>query len=79
MDLPEFTMAEVQAAFERGEWTAAGLADSYLQRISEIDRSGPMLRSIIEVNPDAVAIAEAFDAERRQGGHVVPFTVSPSS
>jgi len=83
MDLPEFTIAEVQTAFERGEWTAAGLVDSYLSRISEIDRSGPMLRSVIEVNPDAVAIAEALDAERWQGRirgplHGVPVVVKDS-
>ena len=83
MDLPEFTIAEAQAAFERGEWTAARLADSYLQRISKIDRSGPMLRSMIEVNPDAGAIAEALDAERRCGRvrgplHGVPVVVKDS-
>lgn len=83
MDLPEFTIAEAQNAFERGEWTAAALADRYLRRITEIDRAGPMLHSMIELNPDAVAIAEALDAERRRGRtrgplHGVPVVVKDS-
>ncbi|MCH9766325.1 MAG: amidase [Actinomycetia bacterium] len=83
MDMPEFTIAELQAAFERGEWSAAGLAEVYLQRISEIDRSGPMLRSVIEVNPDALVIAERLDEERRQRRtrgplHGVPVVVKDS-
>jgi amidase len=83
MELPEFTIAEAQSAFERGEWTAAGLAERYLTRIWQIDRSGPMLRSMIEANPDAVAIAEALDAERGQRRtrgplHGVPVVVKDS-
>ncbi|QUR66321.1 amidase [Mycobacterium spongiae] len=80
MEPPEFTIADAQTAFDRGEWTAAGLVDRYLTRIRQIDRSGPTLRSMIEVNPDAVAIAEALDAERARGRtrgplHGVPIVV----
>ncbi|EUA94030.1 peptide amidase domain protein [Mycobacterium ulcerans str. Harvey] len=50
-----------------------------MRRIREIDQSGPMLRSIIEVNSDALAIAEALDAERSGDGFVGRCTVSPSS
>ncbi|WP_259593952.1 amidase [Mycobacterium shottsii] len=83
MELPEFTIAETQTAFERGEWTAAGLTDCYSRRIREIDQSGPMLRSIIEVNPDALAIAESLDAERSGGRirgalHGVPVVIKDS-
>ena len=83
MDVPEFTIAEAQAAFERGEWTAASLTEGYLRRISEIDRAGPRLRSIIEINPDAVPIAEALDAERLRGRlrgplHGIPIVVKDS-
>jgi len=83
MDVPEFTIAELQAAFDRGEWSAAGLAKGYLKRVSEIDRSGPMLRSVIEVNPDALVIAERLDEERRQRRtrgplHGVPVVVKDS-
>lgn len=83
MDLPEFTIAEAQVAFERGEWTSAGLTDSYLRRVAAIDSSGPMLRSMIEINPDAMTIAEGLDAERRQGRvrgplHGIPVVVKDS-
>src|SRR6266851_1822699 len=47
--------------------TAQSLAQAYLDRIERIDRSGPRLRSVIEVNPDALAIAEQLDEERAQG------------
>ena len=83
MDLPEFTVAEAQAAFERGEWTSASLAQGYLRRISEVDGSGPALGSIIEINPDAVMIAETLDAERLGGRirgplHGIPIVVKDS-
>ena len=83
MDLPEFTIAEAQAAFERGEWTSASLTESYLRRVSAIDSSGPMLRSMIEINPDAMTIADGLDAERRRGRtrgplHGIPIVVKDS-
>lgn len=83
MHLPEFTIAEAQAAYDRGEWTAASLTEAYLQRIVEIDRAGPTLRAIIEINPDAVAIAEALDTERLRGRtrgplHGIPIVVKDS-
>src|SRR5258708_7015619 len=52
-----------------GELTAHVLTAAYLQRIAEIDRSGPKLNSVIELNPDALKIADALDAERK-AGHV---------
>jgi amidase len=83
MDLPEFTIAEAQAAFEQGGWTSAGLTESYLRRVAAIDSSGPMLRSMIEINPDAMTIAVGLDAERRQGRsrgplHGIPVVVKDS-
>ena len=51
-----------------GRYTARQIAELYLKRIEEIDRQGPALRSVIEVNPDALAIADALDAERRAKG-----------
>jgi amidase len=48
-----------------GRYTARQLTDLYLKRIEEIDRDGPELRSVIEVNPDAGSIADALDAERQ--------------
>jgi amidase len=53
---------------EKGRWTARSLTEKYLSRIEEIDRRGPALNSVIEVNPDALTIAESLDRERKQKG-----------
>ena len=65
--LEEATSAQLQAWMTSGRYTARQLAELYLQRIDAIDRGGPALRSVIEVNPDALTIADALDAERRAG------------
>ena len=67
-DVEEKTIAELQAAMENGSLTARSLVEMYLKRIEEIDRGGPTLNSVIEVNPEALAIAEALDAERKSKG-----------
>ena len=64
----EVTIAALQAAMESGRLTAEALASLYIRRIQAIDRSGPALRSVQEVNPDALAIAKALDDERRARG-----------
>jgi amidase len=66
-NLEEATIAGLQARMSAGTLTAEGLASAYLSRIDAIDRSGPRLNSIIELNPDAVAIARARDSERAHG------------
>jgi amidase len=70
----EYTVAQIHEAMDAGELTAIGLVDYYLERIEALDRSGPELRSIIEVNPDARAIAEALDAQDGERGplHGIP-------
>ena len=50
-----------------GRYTSRQLVELYLKRIEELDRGGPALRSIAEINPDALRIADDLDAERRQG------------
>ena len=50
-----------------GQLTARVLTETYLRRIENLDRQGPALRAFIETNPDALAIADARDAERKQG------------
>jgi amidase len=67
MILPEWTIAELQEKMETGELTARRLAELYLARIEAVDKSGPYLNSIIELNPDALDIADALDAERQSG------------
>ncbi|MCL6554109.1 MAG: amidase, partial [Firmicutes bacterium] len=64
----EITIAEIQAAFARGELTARALVAFYLARIEALNRQGPALRAVIELNPEAHAIADALDAERREKG-----------
>lgn len=65
--LAEATVTQLQEAMARGERTARGLVELYLARIALLDRKGPRLGSVIELNPDAVGIADERDAERRAG------------
>lgn len=76
-ELAEMGVAELGAGLQSGRWTARGLAEIYIERIAALDGS---LRSVIEVNPDALAIAEATDRERREKGargplHGVPVLI----
>ena len=66
--LDEATVEQLQQWMQTGRYTSRQLVDLYLARIEQIDRSGPTLRSVIEVNPDARAIADALDAERTARG-----------
>ena len=66
-ELSEQTAQQLSSAMDRAELTAAQLVSLYLERIAAIDRSGPTLRSVIELNPDALAVAEGLDAERVSG------------
>ena len=79
-ELEEATIADLQAAMAAGRYTAMSLVEAYLARIEAVDRSGPMLRSIIEINPEAREIASRLDAERREKGprgplHGVPVVI----
>ena len=66
-ELNEMTLTELQEKMTAGKYTAEQLTALYLQRIEAIDKNGPKLNSVIEVNPDAIAIAKAMDAERKSG------------
>ncbi|HEX9124616.1 MAG TPA: amidase [Actinomycetota bacterium] len=63
----ESTIIELASMLDAGELTARTLAEAYLERIDGLDGTGPVLRSVIEVNPDALEIADAMDQERREG------------
>jgi amidase len=63
----EVSVAELQHRMADGRDTSRALVQAYLARIERVDRRGPELRSMIEINPDALAIADARDAERRSG------------
>ncbi|MBX3750478.1 MAG: amidase [Opitutaceae bacterium] len=63
----EATIDQLQATMARGELTAVALTQAYLERIAAIDQAGPTLRAVIEVNPEALAIAAEADRERAAG------------
>src|SRR5581483_1261064 len=65
-ELDELTIADLQEKMRTGAFTSRSITEKYLARIEEIDKHGPMLNSVIEVNPDALAIAEALDKERKE-------------
>jgi amidase len=64
-DLEESTIADLQQRMESGRETSRSLVQKYLARIDAVDRSGPAIRSVLETNPEALAIADRLDAERR--------------
>ena len=66
-ELDELSIAELAQGLGSGRWTSRRLAQLYLHRIDELDRRGPELRSVIEVNSDAVADAIRLDQERKSG------------
>jgi amidase len=68
LPLLEAGIAGLQAAMAARRLTAAALVERYLRRIERLDRSGPRLASVIEVNPDAADIAAALDRERAERG-----------
>ena len=78
--LDEVTVDELQRSMESGERSARSITELYLSRIEALDRQGPELRSIIEMNPDALQIADESDEERRSNGprgplHGIPIAI----
>jgi amidase len=67
-ELDEITIDDLQKAFQSGQYSSRSLTEKYLARIQEIDKAGPMLNAVIELNPDALRIADALDVERRAKG-----------
>ena len=67
-ELDELSIAELRQGMVSGKFTARSLVEQYLARIEAIDRSGPHLASVIEVNPDALALADQLDVERQSKG-----------
>jgi amidase len=79
-EFDEITIADLQDAMKSGKHTARSIAEKYLARIDQIDKQGPAINSIIELNPDALAIADALDKERKDKGvrgplHGVPVLI----
>ena len=79
-DLEEATLAGLQEDLRAGRTTSRELTRKYLVRIGAMDKAGPALHHVIETNPEALAIAEGLDAERKQKGprgplHGIPVLV----
>src|SRR6266852_5593784 len=67
-ELDETTISELQDGMNSGKFTARSLVEKYTARIDEIDKHGPAINSVIERNPDALAIDEELDRERKAKG-----------
>src|SRR5256884_4290082 len=79
-EVEDVTIAELQAGMASGKYTSRSITAVYLQRIEALDKKGPVLRSVLETNPDALAQAAALDAERKAKGprgplHGIPILV----
>lgn len=79
-ELDEVTIGELADGMKSGKFTARSLVEKYLQRIADIDKKGPALNSVIELNPDALSIADSLDAERKSKGprgplHGIPILI----
>jgi amidase len=78
--LEEATIQQLQEWMQSGRYSSRQLVDLYLDRIGRIDRAGPTLRAVIETNPDAAALADALDVERKTKGprgplHGIPILI----
>jgi amidase len=65
--LEETTLADLQTAMASGRMTARSITQQYMDRIQALDRTGPTLRAVLEINPDALSIADTLDRERKAG------------
>jgi amidase len=65
-ELSEITIDQLQEKMQSGQWTARSITEMYLKRIEEIDKAGPELNAVIEVNPEALSIADSLDQERKE-------------
>jgi amidase len=79
-ELDEITIADLQDGMKSGKFTSRSLVEKYSSRIEEIDKSGPAINCVIELNPDALDIANSLDQERKAKGprsplHGVPVLI----
>jgi len=65
--MEEMTLLELQRKMSSGELTARRISEIYLERIERLDKQGPAINAVIELNPDALAVADARDQERKVG------------
>jgi amidase len=65
-ELEEVTLAQLDEGLRSGRHTSRALTEAYLARMDAIDKKGPAINAVIELNPDAIAIAESLDRERKE-------------
>src|SRR3954469_8305835 len=68
LDLETATIAQLEEAMTKGELTSEHLTELYLKRIDAYDKKGPVINTVITLNPQALAIAKALDIERKAQG-----------
>lgn len=66
-ELQEATIEWLQQKMQSGQFTSVDITNKYLKRIAQIDKGGPKLNAVIEINPEALSIAAGLDQERKQG------------
>ncbi|MEO6851193.1 MAG: amidase family protein [Mucilaginibacter sp.] len=66
-ELNEATISILQDKMLNKEYTSRSITELYLKRIEKIDKAGPKLNAVIQLNPDALSIADAMDKERANG------------
>ena len=71
-ELDEITIDALSSGFKSGKYTVRSVAEKYIKRINEIDKAGPAINSVIQVNPDALKIADALDKELKEKGPEAP-------
>ena len=65
--LNEITIDELQKKMQSGEYTSRSITQLYLDRIDAIDKKGPAINAVIQLNPEALSIADKMDSERKAG------------
>ena len=79
-ELDEISISDLQDGMKSGKYSARSIAEKYLARIEALDKQGPAINSVIEINPDALALADAMDKERVAGNvrgplHGIPILI----
>ena len=83
LNLEELSISDLQNGYKQGKYTVTAVVQGYLDRINELDKNGPQLNSVIEINPDALQIAAELDKELASGKsrgalHGVPILLNGS-
>jgi amidase len=67
LELEEMTIQKLQKGYQSGDWTVEDVVQAYLERIEKLDKNGPKVNSVIELNPDALSIARQLDENAKAG------------